>query len=1055
MDFTVKAILLISVLIACATAPINMLVDFLFQDIISAPSADEYKVELQSRQSRQRFGRRLATVAANMRASVRNSISVASSAIAPILPLANLRTASPKSLFSRISSRVIEHFTVKDASIRMMPPNVVQSYALTSLVLKDVFDKETTNSAHSETRDKPSGVPRTLVVDSTTDENRLSLYDTVERGEMSDRHFICYDDFYAKLYTQNRQLSGVEQIEFQERWGFDAKYDSLDSHSNIFGSDQEAPSSIAAKIMKNLPCFRSNTTRRMVLTEAIEETCHISNEKMNKLKVASDMHVGLEIMHLFIIDLLGKNTSAAIIFDSMTQEDFRHSIVVTRTAKRSAWILVIFLNIYFVYFSVLRGITRSTSWQMDYMLACIFQLFVEILVYETGECLWIHLTIPKLVREDVCTTMNTVRHAIDLAFESDKVSPVLDSPKYFFASRHLAEEYPALFESSIVLAFQSFFPPSDLDTTSAAPPESDRDMDGGQSRLWAAPYSHDVQVRRQKKKTVFLAFVERFNFSVVLLATLQHLGTVPIRIQQVIIHTLQPILFSFVIILYFYLLKYPVMALIPMAFILYEMSMYVYRKNGAPKPIPAINDPAKNTSGLDKDRDRDKDKDKDKELIVKISTSNRPQGLHSAKITPATDEGVDSSPPHSHDKNYSHCGMVQPLEEDQVPDISNAEKNQNDLLEKESKVSDCRPSEEVKRAGDDDNNDDEEELKFDKDDALDNGDVSGDGDSDSDSSDSYHERNIEKRMQQFAFTPGDNDSSDSSDDRSVSSDEYYGGKITRFMNQFANLRADIMNNINNSSDSSDGAEDDDDHAEARYSYLNHLSATEKELFLLQRDVNQAENAMQQCLINNGVNTPEDFIFDWDENSDEYRYFYQHPIAPFVNTLGENVNLYQIISKRNALMVKDYTAFQRKQGLARKDVIRKKQFTSDWDTFRLYDSDLILPFVDQTRNKHLTREEIYEARELRGKKEKTVHEENTADVVVVAIADKKTDDNDHGVVLQELEALLSPLQSKEDRNRFTNICHSHDEAFQQELLQLKNKKQVAEHKLMVFKEEQKV
>jgi hypothetical protein len=107
-----------------------------------------------------------------------------------------------------------------------------------------------------------------------------------------------------------------------------------------------------------------------------------------------------------------KDTAAAKIFDSMTQEDFKHSIVVTKTAKRLAWIMVIFLNIYFVYFSVLRGITRSVSWQYDYLMACIFQLIVEIVIYETGECLWIHFTIPKLVSEDIATTMNTVKHAI-------------------------------------------------------------------------------------------------------------------------------------------------------------------------------------------------------------------------------------------------------------------------------------------------------------------------------------------------------------------------------------------------------------------------------------------------------------------------------------------------------------------------------------------------------------------------------------------------------------------------------------------------------------------
>jgi hypothetical protein len=129
-------------------------------------------------------------------------------------------------------------------------------------------------------------------------------------------------------------------------------------------------------------------------------------------------------------------------------------------------------------------------------------------------------------------------------------------------SRKLAEEFPNLFESSVVLAFQSYYPPGDLDTTLATHPETN--SDGENSTTTRGLHSNEVRVRRRRKKRgALMMLVQRFNFSVIVLAMLQHLGTVPIRIQQVIIHTLQPILFSFVIILYFYLVKYPTMALLP------------------------------------------------------------------------------------------------------------------------------------------------------------------------------------------------------------------------------------------------------------------------------------------------------------------------------------------------------------------------------------------------------------------------------------------------------------------------------------------------------------
>ena len=263
-------------------------------------------------------------------------------------------------------------------------------------------------------------------------------------------------------------------------------------------------------------------------------------------------------------------------------------MAVTPTAKRLAWLAVIAINAFFVYFSILRGSTRSTSWQIHYLWACCCQLLVEILIYETVECVWIHFTIPSLVREEVATAVETVKHATNLAFQKEeKISMLLDSPKHFFVSRQLAEEFPNLFESAIVMAFQSYFPPSDLDTISTLQAKENDENSRGLM-------NNEVRVRQKKKNNVLMSFLQRYNLSVVLVALLQHLGTVSIRIQQVIIHTLQPILFACIVIFSLYLFKYPMMALVPLSLLLYEAISYAHRsKYESHKPIPAIIDSTK------------------------------------------------------------------------------------------------------------------------------------------------------------------------------------------------------------------------------------------------------------------------------------------------------------------------------------------------------------------------------------------------------------------------------------------------------------------------------
>lgn len=55
-------------------------------------------------------------------------------------------------------------------------------------------------------------------------------------------------------------------------------------------------------------------------------------------------------------------------------------MVVTRMTKIFAWIVVILLNFFFVYFSILRGLQRGGDWQRLYLMACIFRKFFPLII---------------------------------------------------------------------------------------------------------------------------------------------------------------------------------------------------------------------------------------------------------------------------------------------------------------------------------------------------------------------------------------------------------------------------------------------------------------------------------------------------------------------------------------------------------------------------------------------------------------------------------------------------------------------------------------------------
>ena len=188
-----------------------------------------------------------------------------------------------------------------------------------------------------------------------------------------------------------------------------------------------------------------------------------SQLKIEKLKIATDEHFGLELLHLFILDLLGRHTPAAHIFATKSEEDFRHSQVVTRQTKLRCSLLVFALNFFFAYYSIVHGYQKGLNWQMSYLLGCVSQLVAEVLLFDTMECIWMQFLIPSLVSSEVERVNKVLSDVLDqlCAQSADSnayASSILNAPEYLFVSANIAKANPQLMESIIVLSYQSHLP---------------------------------------------------------------------------------------------------------------------------------------------------------------------------------------------------------------------------------------------------------------------------------------------------------------------------------------------------------------------------------------------------------------------------------------------------------------------------------------------------------------------------------------------------------------------------------------------------------------------
>ena len=126
-------------------------------------------------------------------------------------------------------------------------------------------------------------------------------------------------------------------------------------------------------------------------------------------------------------------------------------MVVSQSVKALAWAVVVVINLFFIYFSMIRGMQRGYAWQQYFLMACVIQFLIEILLYETSECAIVHFFIPNLA---------AIQQAIQrvCSSASDVSTIILDAPRYLFVSTNVAKRFPNLLESVIVLSYHSYCP---------------------------------------------------------------------------------------------------------------------------------------------------------------------------------------------------------------------------------------------------------------------------------------------------------------------------------------------------------------------------------------------------------------------------------------------------------------------------------------------------------------------------------------------------------------------------------------------------------------------
>jgi hypothetical protein len=190
-----------------------------------------------------------------------------------------------------------------------------------------------------------------------------------------------------------------------------------------------------------------------------------------------------------------------------------------------------------------------------FLIAALLQLIIEVLVYQTLECLWVHYAIPRLVSNDVKYSLSELRRSVGTAFSRKRdASGVLDSPEHLFVSTKVAKIFPTLFESSIVLAYHTVYPGRVAEKWKGKPKTyailgGEQATGVGTDKVWVTRIN-DCCLRIYR-------FLKRMTLMATVLTVMQYLGTFPMRLQKGVIHTVQPLLLVIVFLMFYFMFSVP------------------------------------------------------------------------------------------------------------------------------------------------------------------------------------------------------------------------------------------------------------------------------------------------------------------------------------------------------------------------------------------------------------------------------------------------------------------------------------------------------------------
>ena len=268
---------------------------------------------------------------------------------------------------------------------------------------------------------------------------------------------LFYQIFTRSFKNHRKHLSERDRSKFDDIWShyFPLPSGSDQALSNAFITDINTGTVVTVDHNDNrFKLFSSLLFAEILL---VQET---ANEIYSNIKDAPTHIVGAELLKSFLIDLLGRDTKEARIFEASFENNIKSKKVVSVYLKMLMISAMVGLNIYFVYISMLYCSDKDHEWQLSWMSIFITNLGIDIGFNYMSEAYLLSFLIPRTISSKIVILQKKLNRLVSSLVNNSNHHHhhhhhhlSFSTPDYFFISTNLARRCKDIPESALILAY--------------------------------------------------------------------------------------------------------------------------------------------------------------------------------------------------------------------------------------------------------------------------------------------------------------------------------------------------------------------------------------------------------------------------------------------------------------------------------------------------------------------------------------------------------------------------------------------------------------------------